>query len=162
MDAFAELGLIPTFELAATELESRYLALLHDLHPDRYVDKMPTEQSWAETKTAAINHAYQLLKNPSSRARCVLESRGIDPAGAESTSPEATMILFEIMDLREQLTDLKTLEDMTAFDTDVQQRLHNACGLFVESLQQGDPIPAYLRLTYLYKIVEEIKHMKRP
>jgi molecular chaperone HscB len=161
MDAFAELGLTPTFELSIAELEARYLALLAELHPDRFIDTMSAEKALAETKAAAVNHAYYLLKSPASRARCLLEDQGIDLAGAESKSPETTAILFEIMTLREHYATLKKPEDIAAFDADAQQRLREACTLFAESLQQGNPIPAYLRLTYLDKIVDEIKHMKR-
>jgi molecular chaperone HscB len=161
MDAFAELGLSPTFELSAAELETRYLTLLAELHPDRFIDSLPTEKVLAETKAAAVNRAYHLLKNPASRARCLLERQGIDLVGAESKSPEATAVLFEIMTLREERAMVKKPEESATFDANVQQRLHEACTSFAESLQQGDPIPAYLRLTYLDKIVNEIKHTER-
>jgi hypothetical protein len=67
------------------------------------------------------------------------------------------------MTLREQLASLKTPEDIATFDADAQQRLREACALFAASLVQDTSqiIPAYLRLTYLDKVADEIKHMKR-
>ncbi|MEI8295053.1 MAG: Fe-S protein assembly co-chaperone HscB [Alphaproteobacteria bacterium] len=148
-NAFAELGLTPTFELSQAELDARYLTLVMGLHPDRFIGYPPTEQAIAETKTAAINQAYQLLKNPASRARCLLESQGIDLEGTESKE-----VLFEMMELREQLANLKTPEEVKAFAVELQQLFSDACALFAESLSAPDS----LRLTYLDKIANEIKN----
>jgi molecular chaperone HscB len=84
-DAFALFGLPRRFALDENALAERYRALAAESHPDRFVSAPAPERQAAMQQALSIDAAHQTLKNPASRARCLLELNGC-PVDAENNT----------------------------------------------------------------------------
>ena len=132
-DHFQVLGLPRAYHVASAELESRYLALQKETHPDRFAKAMPRERMEAVVRNTELNDAYKVLKHDIKRAEYILKLEGID-IGEEkpSTTTGATKqlvvdpkLLIEVMELREALAEARSDEDevkVEALTEDVKQR----------------------------------------
>lgn len=156
-EAFAVLGLEPNFELNEKVLEAHYLKRQSAIHPDRFVDGLPAERDFAETKTAQLNQAYGLLKNPVTRAQCLLELRG-----RQSDVPASPELLAEMMHWREELATIETPQALKDLDKKVVAELRKTCRHFGAAFAQDFPqaLAIFQRLRYLDKLAEEIKGLQ--
>jgi molecular chaperone HscB len=133
-DFFEVLGLPRVFHLDERALETRYLALSKETHPDRFAKALPREQLEAVVRSTELNDAYKTLKDDIKRAEYLLKLEGIhigdDKPIAPSTGETKQLVvdprlLLEIMELREQLTvaqhgrDTATVERLSG---EVRQR----------------------------------------
>lgn len=73
-DAFAVFGLPRTLDLDEAALEQRYLKLSRDCHPDLNRAKDTSDCVAVLQRSAEINDAWQVLKDPWRRARALLEA----------------------------------------------------------------------------------------
>jgi len=103
---FELFGLPVGFPLDTQALTTRYRDLQRQLHPDRFANASDPERRLSLQMTAQINEAYQVLKDPLSRGRYLLQLRGVD-VDAETDTAMAPAFLMEQMDLREAVSDLK-------------------------------------------------------
>ena len=124
---FALFDLQPEFSLDLQDLALRYRDLARAVHPDRFVDANEREQRLVLQKAAQLNEAYQVLKQPSKRARYLLGLSGSE-LPLEVTVQDADFLLQQ-MHWREELEMLESdIAGVTAF----KARLHAA----QEQLQQ--------------------------
>lgn len=70
---FEIFGLSPAMQLCPVELESRYLQLSKQHHPDRAGNGAGSDQLAVLTKAAAVNDAYKMLRNIWSRAKTLID-----------------------------------------------------------------------------------------
>ncbi|HWE31666.1 MAG TPA: Fe-S protein assembly co-chaperone HscB [Polyangia bacterium] len=118
-DHFEVLGLPRAYHLDAADLESRYLALQKETHPDRFAKAMPRERMEAVVRNTELNDAYRVLKNDIKRAEYLLKLEGVDigeekpqsTTGATKQLVVDPKLLIEIMELREALADAHSDED---------------------------------------------------
>jgi molecular chaperone HscB len=103
-DAFALLGLVPTFELDVAELERAFFEKSKELHPDRFANAPAAERVAALTRARALNDAYQTLKKPVRRAEYMLARAGVTIGANERLDPT---FLMEILELREELAEAR-------------------------------------------------------
>ena len=84
-------------------LEAKYRALSLELHPDRQAD--PKARRLAVDKTASLNDALKVLRDPVKRAFYLLKLKGVDlerdEAGEQRQMPME--FLEEVMERREAL-----------------------------------------------------------
>jgi molecular chaperone HscB len=115
-DHFHRLGLPRRFALDAAELERAYLALSRAVHPDYHLDGPSADLGASLELSAAVNEAYNTLRDPFTRADHLLALAG-GPTAAEHRELPASF-LGEMLDLREQLEtargDPPTLERLAA------------------------------------------------
>jgi molecular chaperone HscB len=104
VDAFALLGMSPTFDVDLAALECAFFDKSKELHPDRFASAPAAERVVALTKSRALNDAYQTLKKPMSRAEYMLARAGIG-IGDNERLDEA--FLMEILELREELAEAR-------------------------------------------------------
>lgn len=119
---FALFDLPPSFEVDQEQLAHRYRALARHLHPDRVVDASEAERRQALERSAALNDAYQTLKNPPLRARHLLALQG-DDMDLEATIQDPEF-LYQQLEWREELEHLQETADLsgiTAFKTRLSQ-----------------------------------------
>jgi len=132
-DHFETLGLPRRYHLDAADLESRYLALQKETHPDRFAKALPRERLEAIVRNTELNDAYKVLKNDIRRAEYLLKLEGVNIGDEkpQSTTAETKQLvvdprlLMEIMELREALADARSDEDeakVQALAGDVQER----------------------------------------
>lgn len=99
MNPFAVLGLEPRMDLPLNELEQAYLDLSRKTHPDAHPHATPEEQVQILSRSAEINDAYKLLKDPWRRAGAILELRS--PGILEDTKTLDPDFLMEAMEQSE-------------------------------------------------------------
>lgn len=100
-DAFDRLGLPRRFVLDAGELESAYLARARAVHPDYHLAGASADRNASLELSAAVNEAYNTLRDPFTRAEHLLALEGGPSASEHKQMPSA--FLAEMLDLREQL-----------------------------------------------------------
>ena len=132
-DHFEVLGFVRAYHLDAAELESRYLALQKETHPDRFAKAMPRERMEAVVRNTELNDAYKVLKNDIRRAEYILKLEGVDigeekpqsTTGATKQLVVDAKLLMEVMELREALAEARSDGDeakVKLLAEDVQQR----------------------------------------
>jgi molecular chaperone HscB len=87
-------------------LERSYREIQSRVHPDRFAHAGDAERRASLQWTTRVNEAFQVLKNPVSRAKHLLELHGVDVAFETNTAmpPE---FLMQQMELREALDEAK-------------------------------------------------------
>lgn len=161
---FAMLGVSPSFELDASLLERQYLLLQQQYHPDRMVKKSDAEKLEAAQKTMDINHAYQMLKSPLTRAEYLLAAQGILVGTEQDNVKPSQALLMEQLELREAVS---TMHDNAAlqsfFQTIVHQKsecLNKLAELFAAK-QYDAAAQETLKLRYLEKLLSDIELMRK-
>ncbi|NVN84332.1 MULTISPECIES: co-chaperone HscB [unclassified Vibrio] len=105
MNHFELFGLPLQFQLDGSLLSSQFRDLQRQFHPDKFATASERDRLLAVQKAAQINDAYQVLKNPISRAEYLLMQHGEDIRGEQQTMQDP-MFLMEQMELREELEDI--------------------------------------------------------
>ncbi|SEK77621.1 molecular chaperone HscB [Atopomonas hussainii] len=159
---FGLFGLKPAFELDLTELASRYRELARAMHPDRFADADAREQRLAIERSANLNDAYQVLKNPAQRALYLLRLEGHElPLEATVKDPE---FLMQQMLLREELEELDRLDAVAAFKQRLKQAQAQqegqfaACWQVPEQREEAERLVR--RLQFLDKLAREVRQLE--
>lgn len=100
-DAFDRLGLPRRFFLDPVELERAYLAHSRAVHPDYHLAGPSGELGASLELSAAVNEAYNTLRDPFSRAEHLLALAGGPSASEQKQMPPA--FLAEMLDAREEI-----------------------------------------------------------
>lgn len=103
MNPFAVLGLEPRMDLPHDKLEQAYLSLSRETHPDAHPNATPEEQVEILSRSAAINDAYKVLKDPWRRAEAILELR--QPGILDETKQLDPAFLMEAMEQAESVAN---------------------------------------------------------
>ncbi|MCE3231251.1 MAG: molecular chaperone protein containing DnaJ domain [Alphaproteobacteria bacterium] len=159
-DPFALLGMEPTFEVDLTALDEAYFARQALAHPDRFVHHSEPERQAAAAHSSSLNQAYEVLKNPTFRAKSLLRLRGIEVVGEEGKVVQDSEVLEEMMGLREALAEADTPQHFSLLESQVHDRLEKLTTSFSRALRQNQDqeLPGlFLRLMYLSKLEEDIK-----
>ncbi len=161
---FEILGIEPAFEVEATALDAAYFSRQALAHPDRFVYHSEPERQAAAEQSASLNQAYEILKNPALRARAILKLRGIEGGGEDGKTVQDPLVLEEMMGLRETLMEAVSPYDFNVVESQIQERLQEATASFARAARQdqNQKLPGFfLRLTYLSKLMEDIKMRRR-
>jgi molecular chaperone HscB len=159
LDHFARLGLPATFPTERAALDRQYFGLQRHLHPDRFARKSPKERALSQQQAAALNEAYEALKDPLRSAAYLAGLRGVElpTDGKTVADPE---LLVEAMEAREALQDAATAEDVETLAADARTK-RDAALLELPVLFAKDDRPglrrAIFRLRYLEKFSEEAR-----
>lgn len=100
-DAFHRLGLPRRFVVDAGALERAYLAHSRAVHPDYHLAGSSADLDASLELSAAVNEAYNTLRDPFARAEHLLALEGGPSAGEYRDMP--MVFLAEMLDLREQI-----------------------------------------------------------
>jgi molecular chaperone HscB len=158
-DHFTRLGLERGFDVNVAALDRRYFDLQRRLHPDRFARKTPREKAISQQQAAALNEAYETLKNPLRRARYLARQLGVDlpEEGRTIDDPE---LLMEAMERREALSEAATPQAVEALARAAAGEraavLDSLSALFAAGDRKGLRT-AILRLAYLDKFAEEAR-----
>lgn len=167
---YFELFAIPTqFEVDLECVNARYLELQKILHPDRHASLGAQEQLIAVQKTAELNDAFQVIKQPLKRAEYMLAEKNID-IRAEQQTLQDPEFLMQQMELREQLSEIRDAADPEAalevFEKQIKA-LHQ--DYFIELTKHIDSeqesallIAADIvrKLKFIYKLREELERIE--
>ena len=100
-DYFDRLGLPRRFVLDASELERVYLARSRAVHPDFHLAGPSADLGASLELSAAVNEAYNTLRDPFSRAEHLLALEGGPSTGEHKQMPPA--FLAEMLEAREEI-----------------------------------------------------------
>ncbi|HEU5046344.1 MAG TPA: Fe-S protein assembly co-chaperone HscB [Rickettsiales bacterium] len=159
-DYFSLFGLARTFAIDSADLEKRYFAVQKELHPDRLAGKGKDGRRLAITQSMYANAAYETLKSPLKRAQYLLSLQGIK---AEEIKPSGEL-LMEVMEMREQLAEAVSAEDMEKIEVHNRQDREKTVAEIAQAFEKSDlPSASALttRLSYLSKMQDEIKSRKK-
>src|SRR5947209_11218751 len=123
-------GLQPAFAVDEERLEKAYREIQSQVHPDRFAHAGDAERRASLQWTTRVNEAFQILKNPVTRAKRLLELHGVDVA-FETNTQMPTEFLMQQLELREELDRARAKKDAA-----VLQGLRDRLAVEQESLER--------------------------
>ncbi|WP_040975553.1 Fe-S protein assembly co-chaperone HscB [Necropsobacter massiliensis] len=162
---FALFDLPVDFELDRNLLTQRYLALQKSLHPDNFANRSTQEQRLAMQKSAEVNDALQVLKDPVSRADSMIALALGEVQNEQQTNHDMAFLLQQ-MEWREQLESIEQQQDsaqLAVFSQQIAQAedaiLSELSGaLTAKDWQQGRLLTD--RLRFIRKLTAEIERIE--
>ncbi len=100
-----------TFAQDRAAIDARWKDLQREAHPDKFSAQGAAAQRIAMQWSVRINEAYQRLKDPVKRAAYLCELHQA-PINAESNTAMPTAFLMQQMELREELDEAKTADNL--------------------------------------------------
>ncbi|OQX69048.1 MAG: Fe-S protein assembly co-chaperone HscB [Sorangiineae bacterium NIC37A_2] len=119
-DPFQLLGLPRTYSLDRRELDEKHKKRSLELHPDRLRGRSPVERRQALSLAIEVNQAYRTLRDPAARALSLASLLGLTVGGEESRSADPAF-LMQMMELREELTALRSKKDRSGVERQIQR-----------------------------------------
>lgn len=107
--------LAPQFNLDLAQLDANYRKLQAEVHPDKFVNASAAERMQSMLMATRANEAYQTLKQPTARARYLLQLQGIDTDEENNTAMPADFLMAQ-MEWREAIEDARADRDIAALD----------------------------------------------
>jgi molecular chaperone HscB len=158
-DHFERLGVPRTLGLAQADLDRGYFALQRRLHPDRFAGKSPRERAISQQQAAALNEAYETLKDPLSRAMYLAALSGVEMP-ADGKTIDDPDLLMEAMEAREALMEADTPQEVEKLANDAERRAGEGLRALDDLFLRGEAPAirkALLRLRYLEKFADEVR-----
>lgn len=163
-DPFERLGLPRGFAVDAAQLQRRYFDLQRRLHPDQFAGKGARERALSQQQAAALNEAYETLKDPLARAAALLRLAGREVRFDGQGTVADPELLMEAMEMREALAEAATAAEAAAVlaraETDVAG-CRRALGEAFATADLDRAEKLALRLRYLDKLSDEARQRRR-
>ena len=163
---FALFDLPVAFQVDSALLNERYLALQKSLHPDNFSAASAQEQRLAIQKSAEINDALRILKDPITRADSIIAINTGETENPEEKSNNDIDFLMQQMEWRETLENIenrKDTDELTAFAQEINQIRHAILSELSTALteQQWDIARAITdKLRFIKKLQTEIERVE--
>ena len=163
---FALFDLPVVFQVDSALLNERYLALQKSLHPDNFSAASAQEQRLAIQKSAEINDALRILKDPIARADSIIAINTGEQENPEEKSNKDIGFLMQQMEWRETLENIenrKDTDELTAFAQEINQIRHAILSELSTALdaQQWDIARAITdKLRFIKKLQTEIERVE--
>lgn len=103
------------FDLDLDQLNQRYRKVQSEVHPDRFAAASAVERLKSMQLATLANEAYQTLKQPTARARYLLQLQGIDTQEESNTAMPTDFLMLQ-MEWREALEEAVDNSDIAALD----------------------------------------------
>lgn len=160
---FALFQLPQQFAVDLVLLDRQYRQLQAEVHPDKFVSASPAERMQSMQMATLANEAYQTLKQPTARARYLLQLQGIE-TDEENNTAMPTDFLMAQMEWREAMDDAKLSKDVAALElllSDMRQQAkalqHEIASEIVENPTQAALIVRKLR--FIDKVSEDVNQL---
>ncbi len=168
-DFFSLFGLPVSYHITSADLTARYREMQSAVHPDRYTNAASQERQLSIQVAAHINEAYQILKNPLSRIRYLLELKGVDTQD-KAASPDAEFLVRQI-ELREIVSEIQAaggpqekLQRLLNEITESISVLQTKISMELDGANDEDLLSSahkhYNELQFLYRLLEEIRDLE--
>jgi molecular chaperone HscB len=105
-NCFEMFGLRPAFDVDEALLHRRYLSLTRTIHPDMASGGSEDTRQRSLALSAELNRAYEILRDPASRAECLLCQVAAAPIAEDRSVPKP--LLGEIMMVREEIEEARS------------------------------------------------------
>lgn len=151
------------FNIELAVLDSHYRKLLAEVHPDRFVNASSAERMQSMQKATLANEAYQTLKQPTSRARYLLQLAGITTDEENNTAMPADFLMAQ-MEWREAMDDAKFAKDISALDALLKDMRMQARILQQQVADEITQAPAQAAMTvrklrFIDKVSEDVNQL---
>lgn len=130
---FELFGLSPRFTIDMSLLESAFRRLQGELHPDRHASGGETERRIALQRSTTVNDGYRTLRNPASRAQCLIALAGEAESEPGSVSPA---FLMAQMEWREAIDEARSAHDAAALEA-LSKRLRHKLSIQEKELAEA-------------------------
>lgn len=163
---FALFDLPVQFNLDTALLSQRYLALQKSLHPDNFSAYSAQEQRLAVQKSAEINDALQVLKDPLLRAEAIIQYYTNEQQDIELKSTRDMDFLMQQLEWREtleQIENAKNGEKLTAFIQEIEQQqqfILQQLESALENKQWAEALAINDKFRFIKKLVVEIERVE--
>jgi molecular chaperone HscB len=105
-DYFSLFQIKPQFNIDRQALESAYLTVQKQVHPDLHAGGSDAEKRVSMQMATLANSAYRTLMNPIQRGLYLCSKNGVDPQ-LETNTAMPTSFLMQQMEWRETLDDVR-------------------------------------------------------
>jgi len=170
---FELFGLPAVFSVDQEKLSEQYRYLQTVVHPDKFANASDYERRVSVQKSARINEAYQILKQPLSRAQYLVEYlsevNGVELRNDSDVKMDSNFLLQQ-MEVREKLDKIKLNKNLNGELTIIANDIHQNKGniekdigkLFEHNAKDNLQEIAGLvnRLQFLSRIQEEISELE--
>lgn len=154
IDAFTLFKVVQSFNQNLDDLETTYLQLQSQFHPDKFVGKPISEQMNALTQVSIINDAYDTLTNPIKRSCLLLELNGFEDV--LNSKPDG-MLMAKQFELREGLDEAKDLKSFLKQTQNLQNECIEKLALSFENKNNNNAKDLTIELQFLTKFIQDIK-----
>lgn len=159
---FELFGLPPSFQIDGARLDQAYREIQMLVHPDKSAHLGDQERRMSMQWATHANEAYQILKNPLSRARYLLHLHGVDTQEESNTAMPAEFLMAQ-MEWREAIMEAKEAQDETDMEA-LHHRLrgeiraqHEELGQLLDEQADYQAASGLVRkLKFMEKLGEEI------
>ncbi len=151
------------FNIELAVLDSHYRKLLAEVHPDKFVNASSAERMQSMQKATLANEAYQTLKQPTSRARYLLQLAGIATEEENNTAMPADFLMAQ-MEWREAMDDARFAKDISALDALLKDMRTQASTLQLQVADEITQAPAQAAMTvrklrFIDKVSEDVNQL---
>lgn len=160
---FSLLGLSPAFEIDLKQLDQHYRQLQSQVHPDKFVTASPAERLQSMQTATQANEAYQTLKDPTERAKYLLQLQGIDTHDEQNTVMPPDFLMLQ-MEWREAIDDAKDTQDIDALDDLLELFKTTATDLYQDfatlyKAQAEEAATVVRKLSFIDKIRDDVTNL---
>jgi len=156
LNHFQKFNLETSFQIDLSELETKYLKLQQQFHPDTAIEK-PQDQ----INSILINQAYQILKTPIKRAIYLLQLQGINIDSEECSIKPSQENLVLVMEIREDiLENVDNLEQISNIRQKIKALIATEMPQIADLLilkQYQIAAQKLIKVKYLDKIIADLK-----
>lgn len=117
------------------QLDARWKDLQREAHPDKFTSHGAAAQRVAMQWSVRINEAYQRLRDPVKRAAYICELHNA-PINAENNTAMPSAFLMQQIELREELDDAKTTQNLDQISLQSNKYRHKQLSEIEQLLDQ--------------------------
>ncbi|HEY0562530.1 MAG TPA: Fe-S protein assembly co-chaperone HscB [Methylophilus sp.] len=160
---FAFFGLPAQFEVDIPLLDRNYRKIQSEVHPDKFVSASPAERLQSMQTATLANEAYQTLKQPTARARYLLQLQGVETL-EDSNTAMPTDFLMTQMEWREAIEEAQAARDVPALESQLSL-MKNTAKQLQASLAQAiehdtaQAAQAVRKLSFIDKVCADVSAM---
>lgn len=136
LDPFARLGLERRFDIDPEQLTRQYAGFGRSLDPERFTARGSRQQANARAQADALDDAYEMLRDPVRRARCLLSLMGADPLPPPDLQDE------EVAALATQLAASGDAATVDRLAQEIAQRIETCIRYLGPALRHVQSAPA--------------------
>lgn len=112
---FELLNLPTQYAINLNALDQNYRRLQSEVHPDRFASAPAADRMRSMHLATQVNEAYRTLKDPTARARYLLQMQGVDTHEESNTAMPADFLMLQ-MEWRESIDDARAEGDVAALE----------------------------------------------
>ncbi|KAE9535132.1 co-chaperone HscB [Ursidibacter arcticus] len=154
------------FDIDSAQLSERYLALQKSLHPDNFSASSSTEQRLAMQKSAEVNDALHILKDPILRAESIIQIHTGENQDIEQKSQRDMAFLMQQLEWRETLENIESAKNetkLTAFTQEIeleQKKIIEQLTNLLAQQQWENALIVSDKLRFIKKLLVEVERVE--